>query len=512
MYATSKSATVLGIDAYIVDVEVDIQFKLPSFTVVGLPDNAIKESRERVTSAIKNSGYPFPQGKVTVNLAPADIRKEGSSFDLPIAIAILAATGYVLPNDLEKYVIVGEISLDGTVSKTRGVLPVAIAAKKDEIQGIIVPKENVREAAIAGINTYPVSSIRDVIDILDGKGSVEPFRLNIRDIFEMEQEHQQYLDFSDVRGQEYAKRALEIAAAGAHNLLMIGPPGSSKTMLARRFPGILPTMTLDEALETTRIHSVAGILPPDTALVTERPFLAPHHTISDAGLVGGGAFPRPGEASLAHNGVLFLDELPEFKRNVLEVLRQPLEDGIVSIARAAITLTCPARFTLVAAMNPCPCGYYGDPYHQCTCTLANVKNYRSGISGPLLDRIDMHIEVPSVPYKKLAGEPTGENSGQIRSRVMEARAIQQRRFKNIKGIYANAHMTTRHIRQFCKLTPEGEEILKMAMTRLGLSARAYDRVLKLARTIADLDHSDDIQPVHVTEAVQYRSRDREYWA
>ncbi|MCD6417482.1 YifB family Mg chelatase-like AAA ATPase [bacterium] len=511
MYARVKTAALHGIDAYIVDAEVDILYKLPSFTIVGLPDNAIKESRERVTSAIKNSGFPFPQNKVTVNLAPANIRKEGSSFDLPIAIGILAASGYVSTDALDRFIIVGEIGLDGTVLKTRGVLPVAVAARKYGAEGLIVPKDNVQEAAVADVDAYPVSNIRDVIEILEGKSSITPFKLNIRDIFNMGGE-QHYLDFKDVRGQESAKRALEIAAAGAHNILMIGPPGSGKTMLARRFPGILPTMTLEEALETTKIHSVAGILPPNVALLTTRPFRSPHHTISDAGLVGGGAYPKPGEVSLAHNGVLFLDELPEFQRNVLEVMRQPLEDGVVTIARAAITLSFPSRFMLVAAMNPCPCGYYGDPYHECTCTITQVRKYRAKISGPLLDRIDMHIEVPSVRYEKLAGEPTGESTEEIRARVMEARLIQQKRFEGIKNVYANAHMTTKLIRRFCKLSPEGENILKQAITRMGLSARAYDRVLKVSRTIADLENSESIEPYHIAEAVQYRSLDREYWA
>ncbi len=510
MYASVKSAAVLGIDAYIVDVEVDIQYKVPSFTVVGLPDNAVKESRERVTSAIKNSGYPFPQGKVTINLAPADIRKEGSSFDLPMAIAILAASGYISTDRLADFVFIGELGLDGTVASARGVLPMAISTREEGIPNIIVPAENVREAAVVGIDAYPVEKLQDVIDIVEGKSPISPYRLDIKEVFEFEQ-RRKYLDFSDVRGQEHAKRALEIAAAGAHNILMIGPPGSGKTMLARRFPSILPTMTLEEALETTKIHSVAGILPSDVSLLTHRPFRSPHHTISDAGLIGGGAYPRPGEVSLAHNGVLFLDELPEFKRNVLEVLRQPLEDAVVTIARAAITLSFPARFMLVAAMNPCPCGYFGDPYHECSCSIAQVKNYRSKVSGPLLDRIDMHIEVPSVPFKKLAGEPTGESSDEIRARVVEARLRQQHRFRGMKGIYANAHMTTRLIRKYCKISREGEDILKLAITRLGLSARAYDRILKLSRTIADLEGTDDILPHHIAEAVQYRSLDREYW-
>ena len=511
MYASAKSAAVLGVDAYIVDVEVDIAHRVPAFYVVGLPDNAVKESRERVMSAIKNSGYPFPQGRITVNLAPADIRKEGSAFDLPIAIAILAAAGSIAVDGIGKFVIAGELGLDGAISKIRGILPIALAAKKEGIPAVIVPKDNIKEASIVGVDAYPVETLRDVVEILEGKSLISPFRLNIKDVFEMGQ-LSKYYDFSDVRGQEHAKRALEIAAAGAHNILMIGPPGAGKTMLARRFPGILPPMTLEEALETTKIHSVAGVLPSDTALLTERPFRAPHHTISYAGLVGGGAYPRPGEVSLAHNGVLFLDELPEFQRNVLEVLRQPLEDGVVTISRAAITLSFPAKFTLMAAMNPCPCGYFGDPYHQCTCTLTQVKKYRAKISGPLLDRIDMHIEVPSVPYKKLAGEPTGESSEKIRARVVEARFIQQHRFKDIKGVYANAHMNTKLIRKFCKLDSDGEEILKLAMTKLGLSARAYDRILKLSRTIADLEHSDEIKPHHVAEAVQYRSLDRELWA
>ena len=504
MPSTVLSAATLGIDAYPVHVEVDTDRSLPTFTVVGLPDSAVRESKERVLAAIKNAGYQWPRRKITINLAPADRKKEGSAFDLPIAVGVLAASQQIKPVNLAEFALLGELSLNGSVRPVHGMLSMATSLHQQGLYGMIVPTQNAREAAIAnGPLVYGVSSLGEALAVLTGDAHHKPYELNVEEVFSSNANYG--VDFAEVRGQDHAKRALEVAASGGHNLLMVGPPGSGKTMLARRLPTILPPPTLREALATTKIHSVAGILPIGQALVATRPFRAPHHTISDAGLIGGGAYPRPGEVSLSHHGVLFLDELPEFRRNVVEALRQPLEDHAVTITRAQIALAYPADFTLVAAMNPCPCGYLSDARHACTCSPAAIRRYRARVSGPLLDRIDIHIEVPTLAYDDLANKQDGESSAQIRQRVNVARQRQLERFAG--ELFCNAQMSTRHIRRHCALDATGQALLEKAMARLGLSARAYDRILKVARTIADLADAP-IQSQHLAEAIQYRALDR----
>jgi magnesium chelatase family protein len=509
--AKAFSAAVHGIEAYLVEVEVDVGRGLSSqFPIVGLPDAAVQEARERVRSSIRNSGLSFPDRRITVNLAPADVRKEGPGLDLPIAVGLLAASGQAEIGGLRDTVLVGELALDGSIRPVSGVLPVALAARRGGMKRVVVPAGNAEEAAVVGeVEVYAVNSLAEVVALMNDGLAIEPYEGSspLSDLHQPAFD----VDFNDVKGQDHAKRALEVAAAGGHNCLMVGPPGSGKTMLARRLPTILPTLSLDEALEVTKIYSIAGQLPSNTALLTTRPFRSPHHTISYAGLVGGGSVPRPGEISLAHYGVLFLDELPEFRRDILEMLRQPLEDGVVNIARISGSISYPARVMFIGAANPCPCGHLGDTVRQCTCNGYQIQRYRQRLSGPLLDRLDIHIEVPRLKQEELTSKGgTGATSAEIRERVQRARRVQSERFAGA-GIFTNAQMTSKHLRKFCAVDDATQSLLRAAITQLALSARAYDRVLKLARTIADLEGVPDIAPAHVAEALQYRSLDRKVW-